>query len=75
MNDPHVTVVKETCESMGMLKVPGSFLVDTFPILRMLPTWMPGASHHKFAQVHRPKVEAMVETPFIMVKEDIVSAI
>ncbi|PCH42868.1 cytochrome P450 [Wolfiporia cocos MD-104 SS10] len=60
-----VRAAKETVESGGA----GSMLVDFFPFLRHMPTWLPGAGFKKRALEVRPVVRAMLDSPFHMVKE------
>ncbi|EIM79508.1 cytochrome P450 [Stereum hirsutum FP-91666 SS1] len=40
-HDPLVRAGDDTTDQLGVLLTPGTFLVDTFPILRFLPKWMP----------------------------------
>jgi len=48
---------------------PGRFLVDTFPILRYLPTWFPGGGFHKDAKRWRKMVSETADTPHQLVLE------
>ncbi|KAI9509896.1 cytochrome P450 [Russula earlei] len=45
---------------------PGSVLVDFFPALRHIPTWMPGAGFKRHALRTRVKVRTMHDTPYEM---------
>lgn len=48
---------------------PGSVLVDFFPALRHIPTWMPGAGFKRHALRTRIKVRNMHDTPYEMVRK------
>ena len=73
LSDPLIDTVQAGAVSFGIIKVPGAFMVDTFPILRHLPSWFPCLTHHKFAAQYRPKVMAMREKGFEISKENFVS--
>ncbi|KAH7341834.1 cytochrome P450 [Rhizoctonia solani] len=40
-DDPFVTISDETIASMSTTGVAGRYLVDSYPLLRFLPTWLP----------------------------------
>ncbi|TFY65416.1 hypothetical protein EVG20_g5603 [Dentipellis fragilis] len=46
----------------------GSILVDFFPALKYMPTWMPGAGWKRHAYRTREKVQKSLNLPFEMVK-------
>ncbi|KAH9039121.1 cytochrome P450 [Lactarius pseudohatsudake] len=48
---------------------PGSVLVDFFPALRHIPTWMPGAGFKRHALRTRVKVRTMHDAPYEMVQK------
>ena len=52
---------------------PGSFLVDLFPIMRFIPAWFPGAGWKKKANYWRELGEYFVNTPWNIVKEQLVA--
>ncbi|KAI9451145.1 cytochrome P450 oxidoreductase [Lactarius psammicola] len=62
-SDPLLTVIDTAAEEFYIATSPGAWLVDTLPIVRHLPAWMPGAGFKKIAeryqhtnleQTHRP---------------------
>ncbi|ETW79565.1 cytochrome P450 monooxygenase 37 [Heterobasidion irregulare TC 32-1] len=69
MKDPFVLVNKAASETTSTATVPGTFLVDTFPILKYVPEWMPGAGFKKIAREWRILQEAVVNRPFDMVRD------
>ncbi|KAJ7112410.1 cytochrome P450, partial [Mycena crocata] len=48
---------------------PGRWLVDSFPLLRHVPLWFPGASFQKWAQYVRIKNVTTLHLPVQLVKE------
>ncbi|KAF9646067.1 cytochrome P450 [Thelephora ganbajun] len=60
--------------AMGHLEsavVPGAFLVDTFPILKHVPDWFPGAGFKQFAKAGRDLFDVAVNGPLNYVKESL----
>ncbi|KAF9645498.1 CyP450 monooxygenase [Thelephora ganbajun] len=49
--------------------VPGTFLVDTLPILKYVPEWFPGAGFKTFARIAKKNIDDSVNSPFKHVKE------
>ncbi|KAI0060162.1 cytochrome P450 [Artomyces pyxidatus] len=47
---------------------PGAMLVDFFPVLKYIPSWMPGAGFKRHALGTRAKVRRMLDAPFQMVQ-------
>jgi len=41
--DPYVALAEEAINSLALAVIPGKFLVDLIPILKYVPSWMPGA--------------------------------
>ncbi|KAJ8699050.1 hypothetical protein PTI98_002207 [Pleurotus ostreatus] len=64
-HDPNI----ERCEAaIGQLNdaaLDGNYLVDTLPMLKYIPSWMPGAGFKAYAEKARPKTLDMFNTPFI----------
>ncbi|KAJ8519711.1 hypothetical protein ONZ45_g3360 [Pleurotus djamor] len=48
--------------------ITGTFLVDYLPILRYVPSWVPGAGFQSYAKFASVKVREMVHIPFTRVK-------
>ena len=48
-NDRFVTISENAVKKLSDLFLPGAMAVNTFPILRYLPSWMPGAGFQRFA--------------------------
>ncbi|OBZ74478.1 O-methylsterigmatocystin oxidoreductase [Grifola frondosa] len=56
-------------------KKPRLDLVDFFPILKNLPTWMPGAGFKRQAFEVRRLVRTLLDTPFEMVKDAMLAGV
>ncbi|CAA7268209.1 unnamed protein product [Cyclocybe aegerita] len=67
MEDYFVTINKQASESTAIATMPGTFLVDTFPILKYAPEWMPGAGFKTIAKKWRALQEIVRNKPFKMV--------
>ncbi|CAL1709840.1 unnamed protein product [Somion occarium] len=72
-NDPYVAIAEEVMKGFSEAGQPGRFYVDFIPFLRYIPTWFPGALFHKRAASLKPVFNAMVNKPFNVVKDSIVS--
>lgn len=72
-NDPYITMAERGVHPLVAAAVPGAFLVDTLPVLKKVPEWMPGAGFKKKAREWRVLSQRMVTMPFEAAKSDIVS--
>ncbi|RXW19445.1 hypothetical protein EST38_g6411 [Candolleomyces aberdarensis] len=61
--------VEELIIAFGVARVPGRFLVNTFPILKHVPAWLPGAGFRKYFRDLAEKSRRIVEVPFKDAKE------
>lgn len=73
-NDPFIDAAERGMDSLAHAMKPGAFLVDTFPILRYIPSWFPGARFQRFAKSSKILADGMVERPFAALKQAIVSS-
>lgn len=71
--DPIVHVVNLATEQFSAAVTPGAFLVDVFPLLRYVPSWVPGAGFQKKAREWRQVLLDMADIPHNLVKERMVS--
>ncbi|KAJ7625700.1 cytochrome P450 [Roridomyces roridus] len=51
--DPFITLAQRAVHAFAAALVPGLYLVDTFPILKYIPTWFPGAGFKRKAREWR----------------------
>ncbi|KAF9026341.1 cytochrome P450 [Hymenopellis radicata] len=68
--DPLVAKVEEAVAAFAHASSP-AFLVNTFPILRHVPDWMPGASFKQTAHLLSQSVDYIATWPLNWVKEHI----
>ena len=71
-NDPYILVAEEAIKGMHVASIPGSFLVDLFPMLKFVPSWFPGAGFQVKAAYWKKVTRSMVENPFRYVEEQLV---
>ncbi|KAJ3556977.1 hypothetical protein NM688_g1727 [Phlebia brevispora] len=74
-DDPAVTTVQEAVASFGDINVIGAFWVDSFPILRHLPAWIPGLTFHGYVAKYAPRVRAMRDGTVDIVKREVAQGI
>lgn len=71
-NDPYISIAEEALNGLAEAGVIGAFLVDMFPILKYVPSWVPGAGFQKKAARWKEVNITMAEKPFCFVKEQLV---
>ncbi|KAJ7284427.1 cytochrome P450 [Mycena rebaudengoi] len=68
----HNDILVTLAESLGSLtdtaSEPGRWLVDSFPALRFVPTWFPGASFKRWAAAAHLQCEQFTRMPYEQVK-------
>ncbi|KAJ6466256.1 cytochrome P450 [Mycena sanguinolenta] len=69
-NDHFVALSENATKKLSDSVFPGAVAVDTFPNLRYLPSWMPGAGFQRFAAECRPLTKEMQEVPVNFVKQN-----
>ncbi|KAF7420894.1 hypothetical protein PC9H_011412 [Pleurotus ostreatus] len=68
-NDPYVTNAEQCLAALASASIPGAFLVDTFPILKHVPSWFPGAGFKRKAREWAKLSYNLVHGPFNATKE------
>lgn len=63
-DDPFVALIERANENFNKATVPGSFLVDFFPVLRKLPQWLPGMGFMETARRWARDTLEMIEAPY-----------
>ena len=71
-NDPYVDAAEEAVRSASEGLVPGKFLVEFFPFLRHIPSWIPGASSQRLFQKWQAAGERLKNFPFEYVQNSMV---
>ncbi|KAF4584967.1 hypothetical protein EYR40_001793 [Pleurotus pulmonarius] len=49
-NDPYIEIAESAISSLGLATIPGTLPADLFPILKYIPSWLPGAGYKRYAQ-------------------------
>ncbi|KAJ7811372.1 cytochrome P450 [Mycena leptocephala] len=71
-NDRFVTLSENAVKKLSDAFFPGAVAVNTFPILRYLPAWFPGAGFQRYAAECRQLTQEMQAVPFGFAKENMV---
>jgi len=69
-NDRFVTLSENAVKKLTESVFPGAMVVNTFPILRYLPSWFPGAGFQRFAAECRLLTQEMQGVPFSFAKQN-----
>lgn len=72
--DLYVGLAEQALESARRGLVPGAFVAELIPIMKYIPSWLPGGSARKFAAHYEPRVREMRDLPFEEVKSAMVSS-
>ncbi|KAK7685071.1 hypothetical protein QCA50_011908 [Cerrena zonata] len=59
-----VQIVEKAMQGFALASEPGAFFVDYFPILKHVPSWIPGAGFRRVAQVMRGDLQRLYDVPF-----------
>ncbi|PPQ83215.1 Dimethyltryptamine 4-hydroxylase (PsiH) [Psilocybe cyanescens] len=68
-DDPWLEATQLANEGLAIASVPGSFWVDSFPSLKYLPSWLPGAGFKRKARVWKEGADHMVNMPYETMKK------
>ncbi|KAG5644264.1 hypothetical protein DXG03_008749 [Asterophora parasitica] len=63
-NDFYIATAEKGIAPLLIAGVPGTFLVDTFPFLKYVPSWMPGAGFRRKAKEWRKLALDMANVPY-----------
>ncbi|KAI9067667.1 cytochrome P450 [Trametes sanguinea] len=70
-DDPLIKTVDQVLEEYAQSVAPGAFLADTFPFLRYVPSWFPGAQWKRKVAEQRKHLAHMNDIPFEWAKKRI----
>ncbi|KAK7678470.1 hypothetical protein QCA50_018530 [Cerrena zonata] len=73
LRDEYVVAAQKALEGVSLGSVPGKFWVEFLPILRHIPSWVPGNYAGKMAEHYKPVVEFMRSKPFDGIKQDMIN--
>ncbi|KAL1742443.1 cytochrome P450 [Schizophyllum fasciatum] len=71
-DDPHVVDADSLLRMLTDSAVPGAFLVNSIPVLKYVPEWMPGAGFQRLAREWRPIAQEIMDRPFYEIKQSMV---
>lgn len=74
-NDPYIKMARAGVQAFDNAAVPGAYLVDSFPILKYVPAWFPGASFKRKANAWRKISQDMIKLTYAAAKQRLVGAI
>lgn len=63
-NDPYIKLVDSAVKLVAEASAPGASFVDFLPILKYIPSWLPGAGFQKKAKKIRTDMGLAVNVPF-----------
>ena len=63
-NDKYVSIAERIAVAFSEVVAPGRFLVELFPALAYVPTWLPGAQFKRDAAKWALDVAALREVPW-----------
>lgn len=72
MEDPYVEIAEKAMDVAAIAVLPGRNLIDTLPLLRLVPRWVPYLGYWA-ADAHRLRKypTAMLEVPYARAKDDL----
>ncbi|KAJ6548518.1 cytochrome P450 [Mycena capillaripes] len=62
-NDPLVDLADKAVAGFSEITRPGAFLVNFMPILKYIPSWLPGAGFKRLAKMYRISCDDLVDVP------------
>ncbi|KAJ3478419.1 hypothetical protein NLI96_g9762 [Meripilus lineatus] len=63
-HDRLLAITEQAVVLMTQAATPGAFLVDTFPLLKYVPSWFPGAGFRRKAEEWKQLTLEVLESPF-----------
>lgn len=73
VGDPYILTAEASFANVTQVCVPGAYMVDMLPILKYVPSWMPGAGFKRKAKEWKKVTDAVLEAPFEAMRREIVS--
>ncbi|PPQ76418.1 hypothetical protein CVT26_013075 [Gymnopilus dilepis] len=62
--DPYIANAEQAVHTVFSASLPGKYFVDTLPMLKYMPTWMPGAGFQRTARQFRKLLRTVLEVPY-----------
>ncbi|TBU38479.1 cytochrome P450 [Dichomitus squalens] len=70
-DDKYIAIAEKCVEIFTDIAVPGRYLVEAFPFLRYIPSWLPGAKFKRDAARWKESVKDLRDVPYHAAKRDI----
>ncbi|KEY72256.1 hypothetical protein S7711_00255, partial [Stachybotrys chartarum IBT 7711] len=67
-DDHLVNIAGEAMDNFARAAVPGAYLVDILPFMKLLPEWMPGTGFKQTARKWAAQLNDVIEKPFAFVR-------
>jgi len=71
-DDPYISIAETALNGFAIAGTPGAFLVDYLPLLKHVPSWVPGAGFKRKAVYWARVNEDLRNKPFLHVKDQLV---
>lgn len=71
-HDPHIEAAEKAVEALANVPYAGAFMVDIFPSLKYVPSWMPGAGFKRKAKEWKALALDSLNRPFNTLKAELV---
>ncbi|KAK7060436.1 hypothetical protein VNI00_001201 [Paramarasmius palmivorus] len=65
----YLALVEETAKHSSAAMIPGKWLIDSYPFLKYLPSWLPGGSFQTWAAEAKELYRELTDKPFQEVKK------
>jgi len=71
-DDPYIQIAEKALTGIAASGAPGAFLVDSIPLLKYIPSWVPGAAFKRKAKEWKSYAADMMNVPFEAAEKAIV---
>lgn len=75
LQDEYVQLASTVVQALAVVSTPGKYMVEFFPILQYIPSWIPGAHFQRYAEDLRTSILKMRNVAFDNVKKNMVRTI
>lgn len=72
--DPHIVTAEKALTGLNIASLHGAFLVESIPLLKYVPSWIPWAGFQNKAKEWKHYTDKMIKDPFAVVKKRMVCA-
>ena len=63
-DNKYIRIAEEAMDCFNVVFQPGKYLVQTFPWMRHIPSWLPGAKFQREFNAWRPTVRSIHDVPW-----------